>query len=60
MSAPISWCTALTEATGEGVHVRGCDLCDMVGRVSFAEGILLTARGELPTEGEARLLGANR
>jgi citrate synthase len=58
MSAPTSWRTALTEATDDGVRIRGYDLRDLVGRVSFAEGILLMARGELPTEGEARLLEA--
>ncbi len=58
MSAPTSWRTALTEATDENVRIRGYDLRDLVGRVSFAEGILLMARGELPTEGEARLLEA--
>ena len=58
MSAPTSWKTALTEATDEGVRIRGYDLRDLVGRISFAEGILLLARGELPTPGEARLLDA--
>ena len=58
MSAPTSWRTALTEATDDGVRIRGYDLRDLVGRISFAEGILLMARGELPTEGEARLLEA--
>jgi citrate synthase len=58
MSAPTSWRTALTEATDDGVRIRGYDLRDLVGGVGFAEGILLMARGELPTEGEARLLDA--
>jgi citrate synthase len=53
MSAPASWRTALTEATDDGVRIRGYDLRDLVGRISFVEGILLMARGELPTEGEA-------
>lgn len=58
MSAPTSWRTALTQATDEEVRIRGYDLRDLVGRISFAEGILLMARGELPTKGEARLLEA--
>jgi len=58
MSAPTSWRTALTEATDDGVRIRGYDLRDLVGGISFAEGILLMARGELPTKGEARLLEA--
>jgi citrate synthase len=58
MSAPTSWRTALTEATDEEVRIRGYDLRDLVGRISFAEGILLMARGELPTLGEARVLEA--
>lgn len=58
MSAPTTWRTALTEATDEEVRIRGYDLRDLVGRISFAEGILLMARGELPTAGEARLLEA--
>jgi citrate synthase len=58
MSAPTSWRTALTEATDETVRIRGYDLRDLVGRISFAEGILLMARGDLPTPGEARLLEA--
>ena len=45
MSAPTSWRTALTEATDDGVRIRGYDLRDLVGGVSFAEGILLMARG---------------
>jgi citrate synthase len=50
MSAPTSWRTALPKATDEEVRIRCYDLRDLVGRVSFAEGILLMARGELPTE----------
>jgi len=43
-----SWTTKITKAEPNHVVVRGYALDDMMGRVSFAEGVYLLFRGELP------------
>ncbi len=52
------WRTALAYGDREGVYIRGYDLKELVQNLSFAESVLLLARGELPGKGEARVLDA--
>ncbi|GAC1547507.1 MAG: citryl-CoA lyase [Candidatus Velthaea sp.] len=53
-----AWRTSLTCGDESGVLIRGYELRDLVGEVSFAEAFLLLARGELPAPGEAKMLEA--
>ncbi len=52
------WRTAIAHGDRNAVVLRGYDLLEMVGKVSFAEAFLLLATGELPRAGHARLLDA--
>jgi len=52
------WRTALAYGDRDGVYIRGYDLKELVENLSFAETVLLLARGELPSKGEARVLDA--
>lgn len=52
------WRTAIAYGDQDAVVLRGYDLQELVGKVSFAEAWLLLATGELPPSGHARLLDA--
>ncbi len=52
------WRTAISTHIGHEAYVRGYNLTDLVGRVSFPEAIYLVLKGELPTEKEAKMLDA--
>ena len=52
------WRTAIACGDADSVLLRGYDLLQLVGKVSFAEAWLLLATGELPPPGHARLLDA--
>lgn len=52
------WRTAIAYGDKDAVVLRGYDLQELVGQVSFAEAWLLLATGELPPPGHARLLDA--
>lgn len=52
------WRTAIAYGDRHAVVLRGYDLQDLVGQVSFAEAWLLLATGELPPPGHAKLLDA--
>jgi citrate synthase len=52
------WRTAIAYGDKHAVVLRGYDLAELVGQVSFAEAFLLLATGELPPPGHARLLDA--
>jgi len=52
------WRTAIAYGDKHSVVLRGYDLQDLVGKVSFAEAWLLLATGELPPAGHAKLLDA--
>lgn len=53
-----TWRTGLTCGDENGVLIRGYELRDLVGEVSFAEAFLLLAGGELPKPGAAKMLDA--
>ena len=58
MATGNKWRTAIAYGDRHGVYLRGYDLKDLVRKLTFAQSVLLLAKGELPTEGEARVLDA--
>jgi citrate synthase len=52
------WPTAITEVRPNRIALRGYPVEDLMGRVSFAQGIYLVLRGELPSPAVGRLLDA--
>ncbi len=52
------WATAITEIHPNRILIRGYPVDELMGRLSFAEGIYLLLRGELPTPSIGRLFGA--
>jgi len=52
------WNTAITRVEPNKVAVRGYDIADLMGRVSFGAGVHLILTGELPAPPVARLMDA--
>ena len=52
------WSTAVTRIEPNRVAVRGYDIAELMGRVSFGAGVHLILTGELPSEPVARLMDA--
>src|SRR6185295_2089479 len=52
------WETEITDIAPGVIRVRGYAIEDLIGRLSFAETIWLTLKGELPTQAPARLFEA--
>lgn len=53
------WTTAVSDATAEGVSVRGYDvLTELMGKIDFASMVYLVLKGELPTPGQAKMINA--
>jgi citrate synthase len=55
---PFHWRTAISYKTKEKIVVRGYDLRELTGNLSFAEMAYLVWRGELPPPAHARMLDA--
>ncbi|MCL4219768.1 MAG: citryl-CoA lyase [Phycisphaerales bacterium] len=53
-----NWATAITDIHPNEVRVRGYDIADLMGRVSFGAAVYLILRGELPTPKVAGLMDA--
>ena len=53
-----TWKTALTQIEPNHVRVRGYDIGQLMGRVSFGAAVYLVLRGELPDEKTAALMEA--
>jgi citrate synthase len=53
-----TWTTAITHVAPNEVRVRGYDIADLMGRVSFGAVVYLLLRGELPDERTGRLMDA--
>jgi citrate synthase len=51
------WRTAIIEMEPGLIRLRGYPVEDLIGRVSFPAMIWLMLRGDMPTEGQAALLG---
>ena len=52
------WNTAITRVEPNKVAVRGYDIADLMGRVSFGAAVYLIVTGELPSQAVARLMDA--
>ncbi len=57
-SAPVMWTTSLSETTAETIAIRGYNLTELIGTVSFPAVVHLLYTGELPDPGTARLIDA--
>lgn len=55
---PFHWRTAIAYKTKDKIVVRGYDLNELTGGISFAEMAYLVWRGELPSPAHARMLDA--
>jgi succinyl-CoA synthetase alpha subunit len=55
---PNAWTTAITDIKPNRVAVRGYDIAELMGRVSFGQAVYLILRGELPTPEIGRLMDA--
>lgn len=53
-----SWKTAITEIQPNHVRVRGYDIADLMGNISFGAAMYLVLCGELPSEKVGRLMDA--
>ncbi len=53
-----TWQTAITEIEPNSVRVRGYDIAELMGRVSFGQAVYLILRGELPDEPTGQLMEA--
>jgi citrate synthase len=51
------WSTEIIEMRPGMIRLRGYEIQDLIGRVSFPAMIWLMLRGELPSDGQAELLG---
>jgi len=52
------WATKISRVMEGKVIIRGYSHEDLIGDRSFAEGVFLTLRGEMPTKNEARMIDA--
>ena len=55
---PSSWFTAITQVQPNRVAVRGYDIAELMGTVSFGAAVHLVMCGELPSDTVARLMDA--
>ena len=53
-----AWKTAITEVQPNHVRVRGYDIAELMGNVSFGQAVYLILRGEMPDEEVGRLMEA--
>ena len=51
-----TWTTSITKTGAGELRVRGYDITQMIGRLSFAQTVFLILKGELPNESEARMI----
>ncbi|MBS1818891.1 MAG: citryl-CoA lyase [Acidobacteria bacterium] len=52
------WCTSLTKIAPNAILVRGYNLDELMGRLSFADAVYLLLMGEVPTPAIGRMLNA--
>lgn len=55
---PDPWNTAITSIKPNEVRIRGYDIAELMGRVSFGQAVYLILRGELPSDAVGRLMDA--
>ena len=52
------WQTAITDIGPGKIHVRGYEIAEMMGELSFAQAVFLILRGELPDKKQSRMMEA--
>jgi len=57
-SNPNAWTTSVTEIKPNRVAVRGYDIADLMGNVTFGRAVYLILRGELPSAAVGKLMDA--
>jgi succinyl-CoA synthetase alpha subunit len=55
---PNAWTTGITDIKPNRVAVRGYDIADLMGKVSFGQAVYLILRGELPSPAVGELMDA--
>ena len=55
---PFHWQTAIAYKTKDKIVIRGYDLNELIGNVTFTEMAYLVWRGELPSDAHAKMLDA--
>lgn len=53
-----TWTTSITEIQPNSVRVRGYDIGELMGRISFGQAVYLLLRGAMPSEKVGRLMDA--
>ena len=53
-----TWNTAITRVEPNKLLLRGYPIDELMGRITFAQGVFLAIKGELPGEEEAKMLDA--
>jgi len=53
-----AWKTSITETVPNHIRVRGYDIGELMGNVSFGQAVYLILRGEMPSEAVGRLIEA--
>lgn len=54
----MTWKTAISKIEPGQIRLRGYDVTELMGRLSFAESIFLTLKGERPSAAEGRMMEA--
>ena len=52
------WRTGITKNVDGEIHIRGYNLDDMIGSLSFVQTISLVLKGELPSKAEEKMMNA--
>jgi citrate synthase len=50
------WSTSVSDVEDSAVYIRGYDLGELIGKLSFASATFLLIRGRLPNAGEAKMI----
>jgi citrate synthase len=56
--AETNWKTGITDIGPNRIRVRGYDIAEIMGKLSYAETVFLLLKGELPSKAEAELMNA--
>jgi len=55
---PNAWTTGVTEIKPNHVAIRGHNIADLMGRITFGQAVYLILRGEMPTDEVGKLMDA--
>jgi len=56
--ADTNWKTGITDIGQNRIRVRGYDIAEIMGNLTYAETVFLLLKGELPSKAEAELMNA--